>query len=177
MDDDALYLIVKRDLYYRPNSIGYTGIRDNAGRWPKAEAELMICPHEGVTMIAESEAPEFTGACYDDLARKHLAEQRDALRADVTSLAADRDEVLFRLSNRDVELGEKMLAIEDLRADVTRLTASLAAAEGESARLRAGLPGVRGKLHDIMCLPDEAGALVVAQNWARAIDAALGAPS
>lgn len=33
------YLILKRDLYYRPNACGYTGIKDHAGRYTLAEAQ------------------------------------------------------------------------------------------------------------------------------------------
>jgi len=75
------YLLMKRGLYYRPDAMGYTGIRDNAGRYPKAEAETHVHPESGVTMIPEGRADEFSPACCDDLARDHLKKQRDDLRA------------------------------------------------------------------------------------------------
>lgn len=86
------YLLVKRDLYYRPNGEGYTGIRDHAGRYSQAEAEAH-CYSAGpegnsVAMIREDEAPEFTRACFDDLAREHLRKERDRLSAIVADFAA-----------------------------------------------------------------------------------------
>jgi hypothetical protein len=78
---EELYLIVKRDLYYRPEAQGYTGIKDHAGRWPLAEAKRHESPDAGVTIIAESEAPEYTGSCFDDLKAAHLKGKFDALLA------------------------------------------------------------------------------------------------
>lgn len=80
------WLLVKRDLYYRPNGEGYTGIRDNAGRYTYEEAKAHCHDVPGgnpVTMVRLSEAPEFTRACFDDLARAHLQKQRDKLQAAV----------------------------------------------------------------------------------------------
>lgn len=81
------YLIVKRGLYYRPNGEGYTGVRDNAGRYTYAEAK----PHEynpggdcnPVTIVPLSDAPEFTEQCWPDVARDHLRKQREILAAQV----------------------------------------------------------------------------------------------
>lgn len=90
------YLIVKRGLYYRPNGEGYTGIRDNAGRYTYTEARKHIYdPGEGgnaVTIVPLSDAPEFTKECYDDLARDHLRQQRDILSAQVKLLRECHDE-------------------------------------------------------------------------------------
>lgn len=74
------WLLVKRDLYYRPGSIGYTGIRDNAGRFSHEEASK-IAGNE-VSMVRLEDAPEFTNACFDDLARNHLIKQREHLTAE-----------------------------------------------------------------------------------------------
>lgn len=82
-DADAKYLIVKRDLYYMPNACGYTGIRDEAGRYtleqvaeyfPNLESENQ----DGMSFIHENDAPEFTKACFQDLKENHLIKQRDA---------------------------------------------------------------------------------------------------
>lgn len=67
---------MKRGLFYAPNDCGYTGIRDLAGRYSEAEAKAETSC-EGVTAMPLSEAPEFSPACYDDLARQHLQSQRD----------------------------------------------------------------------------------------------------
>jgi len=81
------WLIVKRDLYYRPNACGYTGIRDNAGRYSYAEAKSHVYPHdEEVTMVRLEDAPEITKACFSDLAIKHLQEKRYELAAENTRL-------------------------------------------------------------------------------------------
>lgn len=69
---DPMFLLMKRGLYYRPDAMGYTGIKDNAGRYSKADAEAHVDPESGVSMIAETEAPEFSPKCFDDLAREHL---------------------------------------------------------------------------------------------------------
>ncbi len=69
------YLLVKRDLYWRPGGAGYTGIKDKAGRYSREDAQKMV--GEGVTMVKLEDAPVFTNACFDDLARGHLIKQRD----------------------------------------------------------------------------------------------------
>lgn len=75
---DDKWLIIKRDLYYRPEARGYTGIRDEAGRYSYDEAVSRI--HPGVTIVREKHAPEFTRACFEDYKSNHLIAQRDALR-------------------------------------------------------------------------------------------------
>lgn len=82
------YVILKRGLFYGPQSQGYTGIRDLAGRYSKAEADAEA-RIEGVSCMPLSAAPEFTDQCFDDLARKHLAGQRDKLREQVRALGAE----------------------------------------------------------------------------------------
>jgi hypothetical protein len=72
------WLIVKRDLYFRPDCKGYTGIRDQAGRYSLDFAKGYEC--EGTSIIHESEAPEFREAAYSDLVIKHLIQQRDDVR-------------------------------------------------------------------------------------------------
>jgi hypothetical protein len=82
------YVILKRGLFYAPDAQGYTGIRDLAGRYSKADAEAEA-RIEGVSCMPLSAAPEFTDACFGDLARKHLAGQRDKLREQVRALGAE----------------------------------------------------------------------------------------
>ena len=97
------YLIRKHGLYYAPNSQGYTGIRDKAGRYTLTEAIARAHPNgkdgprDGMDYIHESEAPEFSPKCFEDLKVKHLAEARDKLATDLAAAlareAALRDEV------------------------------------------------------------------------------------
>jgi hypothetical protein len=89
------WLLVKRGLYYRPNDCGYTGIRDYAGRYSEEEARARMSP--GIAMIRLDSAPEFSEACFEDLARKHLADQRDALRAAVAPFLRYYDDIRFNL--------------------------------------------------------------------------------
>lgn len=83
----GLYLLMKRGLYYRPDAMGYTGIKDHAGRYSKEDAEGHADPASGVTMVSEAQAAEFSPNCFDDLARAHLLKQRDAAEARANRLA------------------------------------------------------------------------------------------
>jgi hypothetical protein len=76
---EHLWLLEKRGLYYRPNGQGYTGIKDHAGRYTEADACSHMVAGNGVSRIREDHAPEFSKACFEDLARKHLSDQRDAM--------------------------------------------------------------------------------------------------
>jgi hypothetical protein len=74
------WLIVKRDLYYRPHSQGYTGIRDHAGRFNWEEAAEHA--RRGLTIVHESVAPEFRKAAYSDTVVDMLLKQRNDARAE-----------------------------------------------------------------------------------------------
>lgn len=111
------YLIMKRGLYYRPNSCGYTGIRDNAGRYTLAEAQEHADPISGVTFVHESEAEEFSDACYDNLARDHLRAQVTDLRQRLQA-AEERAEKVegawsWLASNTNLELDHRYLDEDD----------------------------------------------------------------
>lgn len=83
--EDA-WLIVKRGLFFRPNCQGYTGIRDEAGRY----SEEVARNYGGeCSAIHAEEAPEFMPAAYSDLVIKHLTLQRDELRREVARLVPD----------------------------------------------------------------------------------------
>lgn len=102
---EKAWLLVKRDLYFRPNAQGYTGIRDHAGLYTYDDAKSYV--HEGVTMVHLSKAPEFTEACYAEYARDHLLKQRDAL---LEKLAMLREMV------RNIEEGDDpMDVLEDMK--------------------------------------------------------------
>lgn len=105
---ETAWLIVKRDLYYMPNGMGYTGIRDHAGRYSYEEAKQHVRDSEDgvpVTIIRLADAPEFSKGCWDDLARKHLQKQRDAARDALAQVVKLIDAAgLHNLSN-GVQLG------------------------------------------------------------------------
>jgi hypothetical protein len=71
------WLLVKRDLYWRPNSQGYTGIRTEAGRYTAAEVEARV--NDDTTAILLSEAPEFSKGCDLLFRAEYLLKQRDSL--------------------------------------------------------------------------------------------------
>lgn len=88
-DEDA-WLVCKRDLYYRPEGQGYTGIRDHAGRYSYEEAKTHEYNPGGdcnpVTIIKLTDAPEFSKACFPDLAMKHLQGKLAEARAEIERL-------------------------------------------------------------------------------------------
>ena len=58
MEPDCYYL-VKRGLYYRPNSQGYTPLRCEAGLYPRGRGD----PEAGVTAIHRDNAPAISPGC------------------------------------------------------------------------------------------------------------------
>lgn len=72
------WLVIKRDLYYRPNGQGYTGIRDHAGRYSYEEAKAQGGVEHGISIVRLRDAPEFTRACFPDLALKRQASRSPA---------------------------------------------------------------------------------------------------
>lgn len=97
-DEPREWLLVKRNLYERPDHIGYTGVRDKAGRFTEEDAKSSVGDGGyGVTMVRLADAPEFTSACYDDIARDHLR-----------SIIAAKDAELSRLHGREEEMRLRM---------------------------------------------------------------------
>ncbi len=108
------YLLLKRNLYERPNHMGYTGIKDNAGRYSR-EVALKHEDHYGLGhVVHESVAPDFTSACFEDLARNHLQAKLDEAK---TALLTVNSQI------QGAALAFKALKEEnaDLKAQVTDL--------------------------------------------------------
>ena len=97
---EAVWLIMKRDLFYKPNGSGYTGVRKNAGRYTLPETAVRFPNHDehGASFIHEDDAPEFSKACYEDVKLDVLAAERDTLRQ---QLAEARDCVASLLARID----------------------------------------------------------------------------
>lgn len=96
-----MYLLLKRGLYWRPNSSGYTGIKDHAGRYSEEEAKARVS--EETTMIEESEAPNYSEACFSDLRDAHQIEKLRAALDDCAQWMWPREKMipgLERLSDR-----------------------------------------------------------------------------
>lgn len=78
MTTEAQYLIIKRGLYYRPNSQGYTGLKDEAGRYPMDRAESITHPNgldgprDGMSFIHEDDAPDYAPQCCTYVKADHL---------------------------------------------------------------------------------------------------------
>ena len=66
------YLLVKRGLYYRPNAMGYTGLKVNAGRYTREQAKGHEDPISGVSVVHQDIAPLIAPKCFDDIARDYL---------------------------------------------------------------------------------------------------------
>ena len=101
-DRDDVFLIMKRDLYYRPNAQGYTGIKEHAGRYTLEQVAAMFpnmdSPHQdGTEFIRECDAPEYTKACYHDLKEAHQAQRLTTLAAENATLRASEAAALERV--------------------------------------------------------------------------------
>jgi len=116
----GLYLLMKRGLYYRPDAMGYTGIKDHAGRYSKGDAEGHADPASGVTMVSEAEAAEFSPNCFDDLARAHLLKQRDAAEARADRLAKALETLEAERKREGVNLAHLKRAVAVAYADTNR---------------------------------------------------------
>jgi len=93
------WLIVKRELYFRPDCQGYTGIRDDAGRYTYGVAKSYA--DHGCSMVKLSDAPEFSKACYPDLAAAHMQKQREAALGYATRLATCLWETHWKAASPD----------------------------------------------------------------------------
>ena len=69
MNDNTLCIIEKRGLYYRPDSMGYTGLKSQAGLYTLDEAAEIAGPNgpdgprDGIIVWAADDAPEYSPAC------------------------------------------------------------------------------------------------------------------
>jgi len=112
------YVLLKRDLFECPKHMGYTGIRDKAGVYSAADIEAYEVPirqeydhrERDLYAVPIAAAPEFTHACFADLARDHLCGKIEKLRKE--------NEQAF----------EKLLMLEQQRNDARETAAKMQAA-------------------------------------------------
>jgi hypothetical protein len=80
--------------YWRPYSQGYTGVKKEAGRYFEADAS----PDRGSTAIHESEASDFSPACWPETIIKCLQDDlaRKAASADMLADALEMWEQRYR---------------------------------------------------------------------------------
>lgn len=76
------FLLVKRGLYYMPDSKGYTGVKRLAGRYLESDA----MPECDVTAIHQDIAQQFSDACYDDVKLAELNSIIDGLEKSLHGL-------------------------------------------------------------------------------------------
>lgn len=88
-DDDKQWLILSHGLYFRPNSRGYTGIRDEAGRYTEEKAKS----YSDAEAIHVDNAPEFLPEAHMDLVIAHLKKQRDEARKALSATPAEAPKV------------------------------------------------------------------------------------
>lgn len=90
------YLILKRGLYYRPNSQGYTPVKEEAGRYSLEEVaerfpNLDSPQQDGMSFVAEADAPEYSPSCPWDVKLRRRAEKaeqdRDRLKGALQEIA------------------------------------------------------------------------------------------
>lgn len=83
------YLIVKRGLYYRPNSCGYTGIKSEAGVYPLAIAEQHADIEGGVSYCHHDDAPDYAPATFPDLMAADLTRRAESAEAQLSAVMAE----------------------------------------------------------------------------------------
>ncbi|RWO20712.1 hypothetical protein [Mesorhizobium sp.] len=117
MSQERNWLLVKRGLYERSDHMGYTGIRDHAGRYTEEEAKDSVRDGRyGVSMVRLEDAPEFTDACFDDLARKHLQDKIAAQAAEISALRGELESLRQPLP-RDTSRFQRMSSSPAVKLD------------------------------------------------------------
>ncbi len=81
MSEPETYLLMKRGLYFRPKSAGYTGHKKEAGRFPASRGN----PAEGIIAIHEDEADDFAPAFSQEARIAELDREVLNLKADLAA--------------------------------------------------------------------------------------------
>lgn len=101
--DDDRYLLVSKGLYWRPDSRGYTGIRDEAGRY----SHDIALNHEryGGTYYHEDVAPEVLPATYSDIKLEYYMTKSENLERKV-EVAKSFLEVISKFDDGTENIGK-----------------------------------------------------------------------
>jgi hypothetical protein len=137
------FLIVKRGLYYRPNSQGYTGVRDDAGVYTLSQVAAHFpnidSPNQdGMTFVHLDDAPEYSEACFWDVKLNHQKRKAEA----------ERDALRAQLEARTCPLGDDCDLTVAYMAGRSTLAAENAALRAEVERLRGDALHILGRAFD-----------------------------
>jgi hypothetical protein len=141
------WLLMKRGLYWRPNSQGYTGLKSEAGRYTDEEVAIYRRQDEREVFILDAEtADEIAPKCWPDVAQRHLAGLLSSAQAQIASA---RSHALKQHGRAQVYMNAAVGW--QRRAE---------AAEAEVKRLREALEpfAALGEEASWMTKPDDAGA-------------------
>lgn len=129
---EAQYLIIKRGLYYRPNSGGYTGLKDEAGRYSLYDAEDISHPNgeygprDGMSYMHENDAPDYAPQCCIEVKCGHMmqriAEMQERDRqwqAEAKSLMEKGIETAFRVKSLKEQLQGEILLCNRMAAFIS----------------------------------------------------------
>jgi hypothetical protein len=107
------WLLMKRGLYWMPNSQGYTGLKSEAGRYTDEEVAVYRRNDERGVFILEAEtADEIAPKCWPDVAQRHLRGLLTSAQAEI-AIQKQANEALMR---------ERATMIATHREQLERLT-------------------------------------------------------
>lgn len=130
------HLLITRGLYWRPDKKGYTGLKCEAGRYPKGEAAKYRS--DDVNEVYEDKAPDYAPNCAADIRERHMMDELTALRAKVKSQG-------------EVELiAAKALIDKRLAATERHLEKATGAAKDELLSYLMGLGHGKDCVHNIL---------------------------
>jgi hypothetical protein len=134
------WLLMKRGLYWMPNSQGYTGLKSEAGRYTDEEVAIYRRPDEREVFVLDAEtADEIAPKCWPDVAQRHLAGLLSSAQAQIERLTRERD----ARTDADNALVDKYRDPQhgtfNFPGDVAAIVRRLEAAEAEVKRLREAL--------------------------------------
>lgn len=107
------WLLVKRGLYWRPNALGYTGLKEEAGVYSD-EQSAAYRDHddeEATIRIRASEADDTAPGCSDETRARYWQKRANEAASTIERLERERDEVRAARDDAATLLGETILAL------------------------------------------------------------------
>lgn len=98
------WLLMKRGLYWRPNSHGYTGLKSEAGRYTDEQVAIYRRNDEHTVSIIEAEtADEISPSCYPDIAQKHLQGLLSFAKTEIERLTKEREQYFHEATHLAIQ--------------------------------------------------------------------------